>query len=185
MEALAKCIEKMDMNSYQAGEELCQVLNLTYNCFGNYAAMSKELYSMLSKKGKLTLISFFCLSSFMLCSIFEQKKFSEWDERVRASESFAHKNYRWMEELFEKTYGVCPQISHALGDERRWSLIHENDVLRAVPAFRGYAEKWLSMHSTIKQSFFGGMAVAVLPLVSGDKKLLPPLDYSDVKFPFI
>lgn len=185
MERLVTCIEQMDMNSYQAGEALCQALSMTYNCFGNYASMSGELYSILSKKGRRTLISFFCLSSFMLCSIFEQERFSEWDERVRASESFAYNNYPCIEKLFEETYGVCPQISHTCGDSQQRSLIHANDVLRAVPAFRGYADKWCSVHLTIKQAFFGSMAVAVLPLLTRGKELVPPLDFSTLRFPFI
>lgn len=181
----SELIEGLDCANRESGGILCRTIEDMFNCFSSYSSMAEELYLSLSKKGKKILLSVACMAAFELAWTWEEKGFSDWDKRKRASEDFAFKNRDYFYTCFHKAagfeVGVRERAGRMLIDCLNPRTFEGNVYLL------GFLSRWVNMHPTLQQAFFGGMVQGVfIPHISKKNEILkPPLDYTEICFPFI
>lgn len=165
---------------------LADCVAVLYNRYGDYGRQSGELMAMVSGAGRERILLLFYASGLALAHDWVKKGFSDWDERIMASESFAYKNKKMFQDGFLKMAGFVPKCE--CRGRYGFAQCLDPDDLRRLQERKcayllGFWPKWDQIHPTVKQAFFGGMVRACMDL--SDKGILPPLSYSSVCFPFL
>lgn len=179
MESLVVLIN--DRNKETAnGREIAEKLSCVFNRFGGYTNMAKELYDALSPAGKKKLMVCLSLAAMQMSHEWKACGYNSWDDRKKASLSFSYNNKLYFDKLFEKNAGFALEVednSPYFQSCVRYTQIKDTFM-------EGFLGKWVNIHSTLKQAFFGGMVQGVL-VENTKTSFVPPLNYGEVFFPFI
>lgn len=184
-EELAMIINHGKMQQ-EDGRKICELLERMYNCYGSYAKLSSGLYDRLSAKGKKVFQSILAIACLYLSHEWARKGYKDWDKRKEAAESFCYKNREFFEVHFEKSTGLGLEtindreyLANALTNSCRRQIIESGKAYLLE-----FLNRWFNVHPTVQQSIVGGCAKGIL-LKDGKTCLIPPLDYTDVFFPFV
>lgn len=176
--------------SREAGYKVASAMEMLFNCYSSYSKLAKELYQELKPVGKRRLMALLSISAFSLCHKWRISGLDDWDDRRKASESFAYKNEGIFEELFNENAGFSiekreynteypPTDVSCIWTTECIQKIKESDSLYLL----GYLSKWINCHPTLQQAFFGGCVQGIL-VDNYKKRLVPPLNYDCITFPF-
>lgn len=183
-EELLKVLENTP-KTRDAGGEICRAVGRFYNAF-NVIKETSELYDALSPKAKKTFMAAWALAGLSLA--YDRKRFGKqtWDDRKKAAEDYSMRHLPEIEKIFEKNTGISLKVSleetsliNGISFSTWIFLQLGRDALSGKEWILGFADRFCSEHSTLKQSFFRGMVCGVLipnHLIS---------DYGDSHFPFI
>ncbi len=170
----------------ETGKVIFNSIDKIYNVFGDYREISDSVLSELSEHGKKRFAIASAICGMELAFHYISVKFDEWDDRKKRSEEWSFKNIQKIEDVFEKNSGKRVSFDGVYYDKIRsenlsfaswltrqiwelndnnWDYVKENRWIEIV------AQKFVTMHSTLKQSYFGG----VVHLFTDD----------DVRFPLI
>lgn len=168
------------------GERACELLGVLYNRYDSYTELSSGLYDRLSARGRKVFRSMLAIACLYLSHEWDRKGYMDWDKRKEAAESFCYKNREFFKDLFRKSTGLewettdsRQYLPHALTSSCRQAI---NESGRAY--LLGFLDKWANTHPTLQQSIVGGCVKGIL-LRDGKVRLVPPLDYTKVAFPFV
>ena len=180
---------------YEAGEQICVNLDSVFNCLGSYAKISKYIYDNLTKLGKERFYIIWCIAGMELYYSYVQQGCDTWDDRKKASMIFSYCNIFEIEELFNFYVDLSVDISSFRKKEdikidyfarwfekKVWEKTNEKVSKTKYAWLVGFSSKWICLHSTIKQSYFGGTCRGVIEL-ENPKGIFDNLE--DMCFPFI
>ena len=150
---------------------------------------ARDIYSNLTENGKKKFLAIWSLTGIELAYVWIARGFDSWDDRKKASQQFAFKHRFTIEEIFKNSTGYILDTSKETTDTTsdtffptwckrniRKQVNEENH--EEIFKFDRLAFEISSMHSTIKQSFFGGTVKGVI---------IPEhlIEDEDCYFPFI
>ena len=155
----------------ETGEVIFSGFDSIYNVFGSYKEISESVKDELSEEGERRFWVAWAICGMELAFHYIFCCFDEWDDRKKKSEEWAYKNISYIEEVFEKNCGKKVSFNELSSTEIRtnnysfptwftrqiyyndecWDFVRENRWLEKL------AQKFVNMHSTLKQSFFGGI----------------------------
>ena len=182
-----------DKTDAETGEAIYSNIDRAYNTLGSYSEISKTIFDKLTQKGKERFYIAWAVAGMELAFNWIAKDFDDWDDRKKMSEIFSYNNLSSIENLF----AMYSDIKMCLSGESR-------DNVKAVCYFPSwlsknigrdkfvgnewimrFAEKWTSMHSTLKQSYFGGVFRGVIEPANPNHDFSPNSQYGGIIFPFI
>lgn len=182
MEEMIKLLNQESLTE-EDGTTICKKMGSAYNCFGSYPKKSVEIYESLTPEGKRNFILAVCISAFELAYSYNPDAI--WiDDRKKASQIFAQNNIDWFNEKFKKLTGFMPSVKD--NEDGRYypgDINYMEFKNNGCEWLIGYLSAWVTEHSTIKQSFFGGVVNGILVNKYLDE-LKPNSDYG-ISFPFI
>lgn len=143
--------------------------------------MAKELFAELTAAGQKKLLFYTALAAMEMAHEWQAKGYDCWDDRKKASLSFSYNNRSYFERLFEKNEGHILSVDSGRSPYFLNCLDYKQVKDTCV---EGFLNQWVLTHSTLKQSFFGGVVQGVL-VGELKVKFIPPLDCSKVVFPLI
>lgn len=179
--------KKTDM---ETGKEIEMNIGRAYNCFDDYARISKYIFDNLTKKGKDRLYMVWCVAGLDLSYYYRKVGCNPWDDRNKASMQFAYRNTGSIESMFNFLTDLkidILSIDRTEMDDKLFNTWFRNFIWREKSIrvedsefawLCGFATEWVNLHSTIKQSFYGGVCNGVI----AEKN---PNSFEKMCFPFI
>ena len=169
-----------DEKDEKCGEIIFDAIDNLYNTFGSYSGISEAIRENLNENGLKRFWTVWAICGMELAWHYIYVDFDEWDDRKKASEIYAYKNILSIEEMFEKNCGAkisfdgltsfkireknCGFSSWLIKQiymiDEDWTFVRNNRWIERL------AQKFTSMHSTLKQSYFGG----VVKMMGGEEK---------------
>lgn len=167
------------LNGAQMDEEdarkVAGCLSSSFNCFGGFEKIAVELYSGFTRTGKKRFDALFAVSMLELADRWRKNGRDYWDDRKKASMSFAYQNEDFFRSLYEKCIGH-PMEEVVSDTTRPRSFVESYQFPREEAWVRGYLHKWVDIHPTLQQAFTKGV------VKSGTYADLP---FETANFPFI
>lgn len=179
-----------DKTDIETGEEILKNIAIAYNCLDSYTSISKHIFDNLTKSGKDRFYMIWCMAGFDLSYSYMRENRNPWDDRKKASMQFAFHNIESIENMFNllsdlkiDIYSIDKsEMEEKLFDRWFMSFVwNEKGIRIADSSFAwlyGFVKEWIKMHSTSKQSYYGGVYNGV---VITEK----PKDFEKMSFPFI
>lgn len=181
LESLEMALNNLNISEYEQGREICKTMNILFNCFGSYEKIAQTVYEGIGNKAKkylraMVLLALLSLAQDSVCS----GRFLLPDRRKEASMSFASKNQKLLQKMFQKATGIDLQIA-----DTGYTLYHDADrrLFQDQKYLLGFLEAWICVHPTIQQSIICGFVRGVL--LKEKVHFLPPLGFNEVVFPFV
>lgn len=179
-----------DKTDIETGEEILKNINKAYNCLDSYTNISKHIFDNLTKSGKDRFYMIWCMAGFDLSYSYMRENRNPWDDRKKASMQFAFHNIESIESMFNllsdlkiDIYSIDKsEMENKLFDRWFTSFVwNEKGIRIADSSFAwlyGFVKEWIKMHSTLKQSYYGGACNGVV--ITEKPKYFKKMD-----FPFI
>lgn len=174
LEEVCRILNGAQMNEGD-GKKVAECTSRAFNCFGGHVNLASELYSGLSRAGKIRFDALFSISMLELADKWRKNGLDYWDDRKKASMRFAYMHEDFFKALYQKCIGheleeVVPQTLRPLSFVESYQFPKEDWWVRS------YLHKWVDIHPTLQQSIIRGV------IKSGT---YARLSYETINFPFI
>lgn len=179
-----------DKTDVETGEIILKHIDRAYNCLGSYSEISKSIFESLSKVGKERFYKIWCMAGFELAYSYIREDKNPWDDRKKASMQFAFRNVFCIEKIFNDFDDMqihilsidTKEMENELFDRwfsrKIWNERKERIEDSSLAWLYGFVRKWLTLHSTIKQSYYGGVYNGVVTIEKTNQ-------FEEMSFPFI
>lgn len=188
---MQKVIDLLNSNIYGYENNIIafKAIDIAFNTFSSFENIAKEIYAELNDIGKKKYLMLWSLTGIELSYRWLADGFDTWDDRMKASQRYAYSHRFDIEKIFTDVTGYTLTTSTETVDtassicfsnwcEEKLTPQIVNENYEESQTYGRLAFEISTMHSTLKQSFFGGTVKGVI---------IPEhlIEDENISFPFI